>query len=289
MMPGKKSKRLTADMGNSLFRDAVFAGTARQNSMTGILTLQGEFVMTPRILVVGITLWLASAWQSLAGGADKPAPVNAPAGPSVRDIVEAGITQLNYNRNFKLTLPRGKREVVHSYLSNAFVPKAYHKKRVRWRGTVVENPDKKSKGITVLLGNFQGGGQTFQALAGATLPRGSKPPAVGTEVWVQGAVAPGVGWVDVRRGDDGLMITLPYLLANGRLLGDSDAKPEPAAGEDEAKTEREAGSRLRIARLLADNGKVAKARDRCREIIKLYPKTKAAEEAQKLLRKLDRK
>ena len=55
--------------------------------------------------------------------------------------------------------------------------------------------------------------------------------------------------------------------------------------EDDAdENERVAGRRLQLAKELQDDGKAEKARDVLQEIVKKYPKTKAAEEAQKLLK-----
>jgi TolA-binding protein len=70
------------------------------------------------------------------------------------------------------------------------------------------------------------------------------------------------------------------------------AKAKPAAKEKaEAgdKDEQAAASKLNLAKDLADNGKTEKARERYQDIIRLYPKTKAAEEARELLDKLKKK
>jgi hypothetical protein len=61
---------------------------------------------------------------------------------------------------------------------------------------------------------------------------------------------------------------------------DKTTKPE----EDADETERVAGRRLKLAKELQDDGKAEKAHDVLQEIVKKYPKTKAAEEAQKLLK-----
>ncbi len=248
--------------------------------------------MSHRTLIVGIALGLVNAGPSPAAAPKaKPAPLYVPTGLSVRAVVEAGIAQLNQDRTFKLQLPaRGSGTIVHNYSSTSFVAKDFQKKQVRWPGVVVENTDKKSKAILVLVGTFQaGGGQTFQARVGVSLPRRSAPATVGTQVWVQGVLAGGGGFVAVQEVDEKIVITPPIYLKNGRLLGEPAAKPEDARGEEAGKQEQEAGSKLRIARLLADNGKVDKARERCREIIKQYPRTKAAEEAGQLLQKLNKK
>jgi hypothetical protein len=53
--------------------------------------------------------------------------------------------------------------------------------------------------------------------------------------------------------------------------------------DDASKSERLAGSRLKLAKMLAEGGKVEKARERYRDIIAKYPKTDAAVEAKRLL------
>jgi hypothetical protein len=61
-------------------------------------------------------------------------------------------------------------------------------------------------------------------------------------------------------------------------------KTAPKPEDDADETERVAGRRLKLAKELQDDGKAEKARDVLQEIVKKYPKTKAAEEAQKLLK-----
>jgi S1-C subfamily serine protease len=62
---------------------------------------------------------------------------------------------------------------------------------------------------------------------------------------------------------------------------------KPAAPADDAdQAEQDAARKLRLAKSLADDGLVEKARARYEEIIKTYPKTKAAQEAKQLLDKL---
>jgi hypothetical protein len=61
-------------------------------------------------------------------------------------------------------------------------------------------------------------------------------------------------------------------------------KTVPKPEDDADETERVAGRRLKLAKELQDDGKAEKARDVLQDIVKKYPKTKAAEEAQKLLK-----
>ena len=59
-------------------------------------------------------------------------------------------------------------------------------------------------------------------------------------------------------------------------------------GEDDAdKAEKDAARKLNLAKILLDDGKTAKAKERFEDIVAKYPKTKAAEEARELLKKLD--
>src|SRR5262249_20694128 len=55
--------------------------------------------------------------------------------------------------------------------------------------------------------------------------------------------------------------------------------------EEKDKKEADAAQKLELAKDLAENGKVEKAKERYRDIVKNFPGTKAAEEAQKLLDK----
>lgn len=64
-----------------------------------------------------------------------------------------------------------------------------------------------------------------------------------------------------------------------------EKKPEATVLSEEQRLEQEAARRLNQARVLADNGKIDLARERYQEIIKNYPKSAAAEEARKLLKK----
>jgi hypothetical protein len=61
-------------------------------------------------------------------------------------------------------------------------------------------------------------------------------------------------------------------------------KTTPKPEDDADETERVAGRRLKLAKELQDDGKADKARDVLQDLVKKYPKTKAAEEAQKLLK-----
>jgi S1-C subfamily serine protease len=75
------------------------------------------------------------------------------------------------------------------------------------------------------------------------------------------------------------------LPSSSRDSGPSIASsPEPKAPDDEKR----AASKLQLARMLATDGKLEKAKAYCEEILESYPKTKAAEEAKLLLDKLSK-
>jgi hypothetical protein len=65
--------------------------------------------------------------------------------------------------------------------------------------------------------------------------------------------------------------------------GEGDKPPD-----DEQKAEQDAGRKFRLAKMLADDGKTAKAKERLEDIVAKYPKTKAAEYARELLKTLDK-
>jgi FimV-like protein len=66
-------------------------------------------------------------------------------------------------------------------------------------------------------------------------------------------------------------------------------KPKDKPAEDDAdKAEKDAGRKLKLAKSLIDDGKGEQAKDILDEIVKKFGKTKAAEEAKELLKKLDK-
>jgi hypothetical protein len=64
-------------------------------------------------------------------------------------------------------------------------------------------------------------------------------------------------------------------------------KPEPKVEDDPEEIERRAGRKLRLVKELIEDNMVDRAKDNLEELLKKYPKTKAAEEAKKLLDKLN--
>jgi len=65
-------------------------------------------------------------------------------------------------------------------------------------------------------------------------------------------------------------------------------KPLDKPEDDSEKAERDAGRQLKYVKTFIEDGKNDLAIKHCKEIIKKYPKTKAAEEAKKLLEKLEK-
>lgn len=68
-----------------------------------------------------------------------------------------------------------------------------------------------------------------------------------------------------------------------------EAKPEPKPDSDADAAEKAAASKLKQAKNFAELKQYDDAREYCEQIIKKYPKTKAAEEAKELLEKLKKK
>lgn len=69
----------------------------------------------------------------------------------------------------------------------------------------------------------------------------------------------------------------------------AEAPPDkPKVEDDPDETERIAGRRLKLAKELQGDGKADKAREVMEDLVKKYPKTKAAEEAEKLLKDQDK-
>lgn len=70
-----------------------------------------------------------------------------------------------------------------------------------------------------------------------------------------------------------------------------DANAESAEKKivgDKEKTEQTAATKFTFAEMLANGGKTEKAKERCREILRTFPATRAAADAQDLLDKLDK-
>jgi len=99
-------------------------------------------------------------------------------------------------------------------------------------------------------------------------------PAAGTlaEILVEEGKTVGINTVVARIEEGGATAAKP-------------AESKPAA-EDSDTREKDAARRLQLARQLLEEGKADGARESLEEIVRKYKATKAAEEAQELLRKL---
>jgi FimV-like protein len=64
-------------------------------------------------------------------------------------------------------------------------------------------------------------------------------------------------------------------------------KEDKPAEDDPEKVEKDAGRKLKLAKMLIDDGLAEQAREPLEEIVKKFPNTKAADEARQLLKKLD--
>jgi hypothetical protein len=105
------------------------------------------------------------------------------------------------------------------------------------------------------------------------------------------------GWVLIRQGKErgypeGEDPTKKSDKKESKEKDKADAKDKPMPAEkpadDADKIEQRASSRLTQAEMLLKDGKKAKAKQYCEEIVKQYPQTKAAEKAKAMLEKLDK-
>jgi hypothetical protein len=97
------------------------------------------------------------------------------------------------------------------------------------------------------------------------------------------------GWIKIKQGNERGYLVGEEPKAKAAPKDPEKAKApatEPAGPVDGDKAEKAAAAKLDLARSLLRDGKSDKAKERLAEIVKLYPKTKAAEEAQKELDKL---
>jgi len=98
------------------------------------------------------------------------------------------------------------------------------------------------------------------------------------------------GWLIIKKGKYRGDEEIPKTTVKEAPKEKDKAKPpeKKPAEESGDKTEQEAAGKLKIAKKLQEEGVVDKAKERYQEIVKKYPKTEAAKEAQKLLEKLDK-
>lgn len=102
------------------------------------------------------------------------------------------------------------------------------------------------------------------------------------------------GWLMITQGDergDPIVKGQPVKNEPGKKPA-TGAKPEPAKPKpnepvnEEEQNEKLASSKLKTAKIFLEDGKEDDAKDYCEQILKKWPKTKAAEEAKKLMEKL---
>lgn len=91
------------------------------------------------------------------------------------------------------------------------------------------------------------------------------------------------GWLLIVKGKE-----RGYPAGQEPTANKDSTKPKADATADD-KTEQEAARKLKEAKGLAADGQNSKAKQRYKEVISKYPKTKAAEEAKDLLKKLEDK
>lgn len=100
------------------------------------------------------------------------------------------------------------------------------------------------------------------------------------------------GWVKIKQGKERGYPLGQTPVAKGPDKEKPKTTPEKPAVKEKPpvaegdKAEQIATARLSLAKDIIDTGKVAKGKEWLEEIVKLYPTTKAAEEAKKLLAKL---
>ena len=76
--------------------------------------------------------------------------------------------------------------------------------------------------------------------------------------------------------------------AKERKAGKEKTETAEKSDDDPDKQEQDAGRKLSFAKTLLDDGKTDRAKARLEDIVAKYPKTKAAEQAKELLKKLDK-
>jgi hypothetical protein len=96
------------------------------------------------------------------------------------------------------------------------------------------------------------------------------------------------GWLFIKQGKErGYKEGEEPKAAKDKEKEKDKAAPKEKTESSEDKLEQRAASRLSQAKQLAKDGKKAKAKEYCEEILKSYPKTKAAEGARALLKELE--
>jgi hypothetical protein len=94
-------------------------------------------------------------------------------------------------------------------------------------------------------------------------------------------------WVSGNGSADGTKVQITWKVSPLPLTPAPAPEKPMAADAGDDKAERLATIKLRTAREQFEAGKLDRARELCEQLVKTYPKTKAAEEARLLLQKLD--
>jgi len=96
------------------------------------------------------------------------------------------------------------------------------------------------------------------------------------------------GWLLIKQGNErGYAVTdEPKTKAAGKETTKAPSKSKAPPASDDEKAEKAAAGKLELARSLLKDGKIDRAKQRLKEIVQQYPKTKAADEARNELDKL---
>lgn len=93
------------------------------------------------------------------------------------------------------------------------------------------------------------------------------------------------GWLLIKKGKYRGDEVTPKAGDKPKEKPKEEPKPEPKPADKAEKAEQDAARKLKLAKMLAADGLVDKAKARYKEIVEKYPGTKAAKEAKELLEK----
>ncbi len=91
------------------------------------------------------------------------------------------------------------------------------------------------------------------------------------------------GWLIIKKGKFRGDAVAPKTAAKSKEPDKEKTEPKPESKAERA--EKDAASKLRVAKKLAADGLTEKAKERYKEIVEKYPNTKAGKEAKQLLEK----
>jgi hypothetical protein len=196
------------------------------------------------------------------------------------------------------------------------VNKLVSEKLVNWKLTV-DKVDMKARTVHFRVKDLQATDEAakgmitehFQVFARCEKQEETKNLKVGQKVEVTGMIP---NWADLKNNETQAGVKVYYGVGPNKgehvwiylpkvriqpidvVQTDGNAEPVPPTNSEEKKDDEQdsedpnepiAASKLRSAKALLKLGKQEKAREYCEEIIKKYPKTKAASEATELLKK----